>query len=251
MINTGPSPTPSHQLQKEEVRPYQPAATKEEAQVDAWVYLAFESGGGRNELLGLSVFLALYYHSMQNQWNNSRGFSTSEPAIYASRYVMLVARSACSWATSRQPVTIAACDWFPCHFPGYPLPHIERSSDLVEKSYDRYAIAVGSDCKSLLRQSLSIHHLSLPLQPLDLCPFDIGLSVFSRDAGTCPARLWFAPPGPLQCPAYTVTSCKVSPHPPAYLTQALPSSIPSSSRHPHYPSPCSSCSDSAHLVMWK
>ena len=34
--NTGPPPSPCHQLQKEEVRTYQPAATKEEAQVDGW-----------------------------------------------------------------------------------------------------------------------------------------------------------------------------------------------------------------------
>jgi hypothetical protein len=34
--STGPPPSPRYQLQKEEVRTHKPAATKEEAQVDAW-----------------------------------------------------------------------------------------------------------------------------------------------------------------------------------------------------------------------
>jgi hypothetical protein len=42
----GSSPTPCHQLQKEEVRPYQPAATEEETKVIYALHLAFEMSGG-------------------------------------------------------------------------------------------------------------------------------------------------------------------------------------------------------------
>jgi hypothetical protein len=55
---TGPSPTPCYQLQKEEVRPHQPIATKEEAQVDVW-FIWRSSLVVEGRAHGFSVFVAL------------------------------------------------------------------------------------------------------------------------------------------------------------------------------------------------
>jgi hypothetical protein len=59
----GSSPTPCHQLQKKEVRPQQPAATKEEAKVIYALRLAFEMGEG-SEAVSLLLSSRMYWRTI-------------------------------------------------------------------------------------------------------------------------------------------------------------------------------------------
>lgn len=59
IVSTGPSPTPCHQLQKEEMRTHQPIATKEEAKVKDTIIWGVWLGGARKYGMLISLLFWL------------------------------------------------------------------------------------------------------------------------------------------------------------------------------------------------
>ena len=108
----------------------------------------------------------------------------------------------------------------------------------------QYALTVRSDCKSSIStvpcQSLSTHHLSPSLQPLDLSALSMSPAVVSHAAGTCHAPF-----------GSSVTLCCTFVQSPSSALQAFALSFLSSSRHPHLIHRPILCSNYAAIVMWK